>query len=229
MRKPSFWIMCVALCGLIAFGACKSDPADKTPFSTTYTGEPIAALKKFIADKKISTSADAWRLKLPKPPKVRFDAKKKYFWNLDTTKGKIVIELMADVAPMHVSSTVYLTILGFYDGLTFHRIIKGFMAQGGDPKGNGSGGPGYQYGAEFSPKVRHDRGGLLSMANAGPHTDGSQFFLTFAATSWLNDKHTIFGEVKEGMDVLKELEKLGSQTGKVLDEPEIKKATITVK
>jgi cyclophilin family peptidyl-prolyl cis-trans isomerase len=117
---------------------------------------------------------------------------------------------MPDVAPMHVSSTIYLTEVGFYDGTSFHRVIPGFMAQGGDPLGNGTGGPGYKYAGEFSPKVKHDKPGLLSMANAGPGTDGSQFFLTFVPTSHLDGKHTIFGEVVEGLDNLKKMERFGS-------------------
>ena len=128
---------------------------------------------------------------------------------------------------MHVSSTVFLTKLGFYDGLAFHRVISGFMAQGGCPLGSGTGGPGYQYDGEFSPSVRHTQGGLLSMANAGPGTDGSQFFLTFVETPWLDDNHTIFGTVVEGLDTLQVLESKGSRSGTTSEKLEIKKATIS--
>jgi cyclophilin family peptidyl-prolyl cis-trans isomerase len=130
---------------------------------------------------------------------------------------------------MHVSSTIYLTRLGFYDGSSFHRVITGFMAQGGDPLGNGTGGPGYQYGGEFSPSVKHDKGGLLSMANAGPGTDGSQFFLTFVPTPWLDGRHTIFGEVVSGQETLKALEKGGTQQGRPTESLQLTKATIVVK
>jgi cyclophilin family peptidyl-prolyl cis-trans isomerase len=102
------------------------------------------------------------------------------------------------------------------------------MAQGGDPIGNGTGGPGYDYAGEFDPNVKHDKPGILSMANRGPNTDGSQFFLTFVATPHLNGRHTIFGEVVGGSDVLKELEKRGSQSGQTKEKLEIKKATIVV-
>jgi cyclophilin family peptidyl-prolyl cis-trans isomerase len=127
---------------------------------------------------------------------------------------------------MHVSSTVYLTRLGFYDGLAFHRVIPGFMAQGGCPEGKGTGGPGYTFDGEFSARVKHDRPGLLSMANAGPGTDGSQFFLTFVPTPWLDGKHTIFGEVVEGQEVLGRMESLGSASGRPSETLRITKATV---
>jgi cyclophilin family peptidyl-prolyl cis-trans isomerase len=130
---------------------------------------------------------------------------------------------------MHVTNFIYLSRLGFYDGLSFHRVITNFMAQGGDPLGTGGGGPGYQFGSEFDKNTRHDAGGKLSMANAGEGTDGSQFFLTFVPTPWLDGKHTLFGEVVEGMDVLKKLEAAGSQSGKTSEPLKMEKVTIEVK
>jgi cyclophilin family peptidyl-prolyl cis-trans isomerase len=153
-----------------------------------------------------------------------------YYWNLATNKGDIVVEFMPDVAPKHVSSTIYLTRIGFYDDIVFHRIIPRFMAQGGDPTGTGAGGPGYDYEGEFDKRVKHDRPGLLSMANRGPGTDGSQFFLTFVKTPHLDGKHTIFGKVVEGMDTLRDIEKVGTaRTGKPKERVVIEKATISVK
>ena len=138
------------------------------------------------------------------------------------------VRLRPDVAPRHVASTIYLTRLGFYDGLGFHRVITEFMAQGGCPLGSGTGGPGYEYAGEFDPGLRHDRPGLLSMANRGPGTDGSQFFLTFVPTPWLDDKHTVFGEVVEGMDTLEALEACGSESGRTREPLSITRATIEV-
>ena len=112
---------------------------------------------------------------------------------------------------MHVSSGIYLARLGYYDGLTFHRVIPRFMAQGGCPIGSGSGGPGYQFEGEFDAKVKHDKPGILSMANAGPGTDGSQFFLTFLPTPHLDGRHTVWGEVVDGKDTLKALEGKGRE------------------
>ncbi len=173
----------------------------------------VARAREFIAEQKIDKTKAGWKTQLPKPPKLTFDPARKYFWVIDTSEGEIRVQLMPDVAPMHVSSTIYLAELGFYDDLKFHRVIKGFMAQGGDPLGNGTGSPGYQYAGEFSPTVKHSKPGLLSMANAGPGTDGSQFFLTFLPTPHLDNKHTIFGEVVGGMDVVKKLESFGSAQG----------------
>jgi len=193
----------------------------------------ISAIRDFIAEQeendRIDRSKSDWKTSLPKPQEVDFDSETDYFWNLETNKGDIKIRLMPDVAPMHVSSTLYLTELGFYDGLLFHRVIPDFMAQGGDPLGNGRGSPGYRYGGEFDPTVRHDRPGLLSMANAGSNTDGSQFFLTFRPTPHLDGKHTIFGEVVEGMDTLKAIEAEGTAPlGKTKSKVQIEKASISL-
>ena len=136
-----------------------------------------------------------------KPPEMQIDPNKHYTATLDTDKGKIVIELFADKAPLTVNNFVFLARQGFYDGVTFHRVIKGFMAQGGDPTGTGTGGPGYQFGDETDNGLVFDQPGLLAMANAGPGTNGSQFFITYAETPHLNGNHTIFGKVTSGLEV----------------------------
>ncbi|MBW2715875.1 MAG: peptidylprolyl isomerase [Deltaproteobacteria bacterium] len=188
----------------------------------------IAALDRFIAEQASDRSKAGWKTQLPRPPQAEFDASKRYLWNVATNVGDLKIQLMPDVAPMHVSSTIYLARLGFYDGVIFHRVITGFMAQGGDPLGQGTGGPGYEYDGEYSNSARHDRPGLLSMANAGPGTDGSQFFLTFVPTPHLDDKHTIFGEVVEGMETVQELEKRGSSGGSTSEDLLMNTTTISV-
>lgn len=136
------------------------------------------------------------------PPEMEIDPKKSYSAVLHTDKGDITIELFASKAPKTVNNFVFLANQGFYDGTIFHRVIADFMAQGGDPTGTGRGGPGYKFADEFHPSLRHDKPGVLSMANAGPNTNGSQFFITHVPTPWLDQKHSVFGEVTEGMDVL---------------------------
>jgi peptidyl-prolyl cis-trans isomerase B (cyclophilin B) len=148
---------------------------------------------------------------------------------LNTTQGMIALELFDEDAPKTVENFRKLAGEHFYDGVIFHRVITDFMAQGGDPLGNGSGGPGYQFDGEFKPEVKHTKPGMLSMANAGAGTDGSQFFLTFKPTPWLDGKHTIFGEVVEGMDVLKKLEAAGSQGGQTSEPLKMETVTIEVK
>ncbi len=138
----------------------------------------------------------------PAPPLMSIDPAKQYSAHIVTDKGEITVDLHADKAPQTVNNFVFLAREGFYDGVIFHRVIKGFMAQTGDPTGTGRGGPGYTFQDEFHPDLRHDQPGVLSMANAGPNTNGSQFFITHAATPWLDDRHSVFGHVVEGMDVL---------------------------
>jgi cyclophilin family peptidyl-prolyl cis-trans isomerase len=211
---------------LLAAIACQAQSSEEKKMSGS---AGIAEIDAFIVEQKVDTSSKGWKSKLTKPPEASFDPGQTIQWILVTNLGKIVIDLKPEVAPMHVSSTVYLTNLGFYDDVVFHRVIPGFMAQGGDPTGTGRGGPGYKYAGEFDPAVKHDKGGLLSMANAGPGTDGSQFFLTFVATPHLDGKHTIFGEVVEGMDVVKEIEKRGTRGGRPTEKLVIESAKIEAK
>jgi peptidyl-prolyl cis-trans isomerase B (cyclophilin B) len=135
------------------------------------------------------------------PPMV-IDPDKAYTARMTTDKGEIVIELAAKDAPNTVNNFVYLSLRGYYDGLNFHRVIANFMIQGGDPVGNGTGGPGYRFADEFSPRWRHSGPGMLSMANAGPGTNGSQFFITHSAQPHLDDRHSVFGKVTSGQDVV---------------------------
>ncbi len=122
---------------------------------------------------------------------------------IETNHGTIRAELFADKAPKTAANFVDLVNKGFYDGVIFHRVIEGFMIQGGDPTGTGRGGPGYKIDDEFGPGLAHTQAGVFSMANAGPNSGGSQFFITLAATPWLDGKHAIFGKVTAGLDVVK--------------------------
>jgi cyclophilin family peptidyl-prolyl cis-trans isomerase len=185
-------------------------------------------LEQLVASMKVDTTQPGWRTRLAKPQVLSFPAGQTWRARMTTTKGELSIRLLPETAPMHVTSFAYLARLGFYDGLAFHRVIPQFMAQGGCPLGSGTGGPGYRFDGEYAPGVKHDRGGLLSMANAGPGTDGSQFFLTFVPTPWLDGKHTIFGEVEGGAAVLQALEACGTSSGQPKQPLTMDKVTIEI-
>ena len=136
------------------------------------------------------------------PPAMEIYPEKSYKARMETDKGEMVIELYASKVPKTVNNFVFLARQGYYDNVIFHRVIDNFMTQGGDPTGTGRGGPGYKFEDEFDPNLRHDKPGVLSMANAGPNTNGSQFFITHVPTPHLDNKHSVFGQVTEGMDVL---------------------------
>ena len=148
--------------------------------------------------KKENQMAKQWS----KPPEMQIDPKKTYRARMETDNGAMVIELFADKAPVTVNNFVFLAREGYYDGVIFHRVIANFMAQGGDPTGTGRGGPGYKFQDEFHPSLKHSKRGILSMANAGPGTNGSQFFITHGPTPHLDNRHTVFGQIVEGEDVL---------------------------
>jgi len=136
------------------------------------------------------------------PPALAIDPARQYRAQIRTEKGDMVFQLFADKVPNTVNNFAFLAGEGFYDGIIFHRVIDNFMAQAGDPTGTGSGGPGYRFADEFHPALKHDRPGILSMANAGPGTNGSQFFITHVPTPWLDNKHAVFGVLESGMEVL---------------------------
>ncbi len=150
------------------------------------------------------------------PPPMQIDPTKTYIATIKTDKGEMRLKLHADKVPMTVNNFVFLARSGFYDGVTFHRVIKDFMIQAGDPTGTGRGGPGYRFPDEFHPELRHDGPGVLSMANAGPNTNGSQFFITHVATPWLDGKHAVFGHLIDGFDTLYAIEQ-----GDIIDTIEI--------
>lgn len=134
------------------------------------------------------------------PPAMGIDPKKQYSATFRTEVGDFEVELYADKAPKTVNNFVFLAREGYYNDTTFHRVIRNFMAQGGDPTASGSGGPGYKFADEIHPSLKHSGPGILSMANAGPATNGSQFFITHGATPHLDGRHTVFGKVVQGME-----------------------------
>jgi cyclophilin family peptidyl-prolyl cis-trans isomerase len=159
------------------------------------------------------------------PPDMVIDTGKKYMATLETVKGNLVIELFARTVPKTVNNFVFLAREGFYDGTTFHRVIPDFMAQGGDPTGTGTGGPGYKFEDEFT--IHTHAAGTLSMANSGANTNGSQFFITYEPTPWLDGKHSVFGQLVEGMGVLRSLTPRDPSTNPQFKGDIITKVTIT--
>ena len=204
---PLLLITAAVVAASLAFAADAAPPAaDAKPAAPAKTAKvtagttdkAIAAIDAQIAAAKVNKSAVGWKQNLPKPTKVEFVKGHTYLWRMVTNKGTMVFKFKPEAAPMHVTSFIYLTRMGFFDGLKFHRVIKGFMAQGGDPVGTGGGSPGYKYDGEVTPAVTHDHRGILSTANAGPNTDGSQFFIMFKSASFLDGKYSIFGDLIEG-------------------------------
>lgn len=186
----------------------------KAPEDSKVTkGDPaIKAIDEFIVKAEIDKEKATWKQTLKAPPEVIFSEFHDYIWHVETEEGSLKIRYFADTAPIHVASGIYLSRIGYYDGLNFHRIIPGFMAQGACPTGSGTGNPGYFMDGEFEGGRKHDKKGLLSMANTGrPRSDGAQFFLTFVPTPHLDGKHTVWGEVVDGMETLAKLEKRGTR------------------
>jgi cyclophilin family peptidyl-prolyl cis-trans isomerase len=160
-------------------------------------------------------------------PPMTIDVNKKYFATVKMAKGgEFVIQLYPDKAPITVNSFVFLAREGFFNGVTFHRVLEGFMAQGGDPTGTGMGGPGYQFVNENSD-LKFDKAGVVAMANAGPDTNGSQFFITFGPTEQLNGGYTIFGQVTEGMDVVNGITRRDPEQNPTFPGDAIESVTIT--
>jgi len=182
------WLL-LSCCFFLA--GCSTPAAKSTPVKTPVPeAAPVAA--------SVPTPAPATAMPTPETAKDNTIVKIK----IETTLGDIYADLYEAEAPKTVENFVTLASKGFYDGIIFHRVIPSFMIQTGDPTGTGMGGPGYQFKDEFSPKLRHDKPGTLSMANSGPNTNGSQFFITEVATPWLDDRHSVFGQVTGGMDVV---------------------------
>ena len=177
--------------------------APATPASTTDMSAPTPAVRATPPPPPTAMPEREGPKQWDSPPAMAIDTSKSYSAVFELEKGgEFTIELYADKVPNTVNNFVFLAREGFYDGVTFHRVLEGFMAQFGDPTGTGSGGPGYRFADEFHPDLVHDSAGIVSMANAGPNTNGSQFFITFGETSFLDGRHAVFGKVTDGMDVV---------------------------
>ena len=195
-----------------AAAAAIETPAPAVAEATTAPAQEAAAPAPEVARPEVVAEGAASALEplarndmYTAPPTMTIDTGKFYYATLKTQRGDIKVQLFADRAPITVNNFVFLAREGYYNDTIFHRVLEGFMAQAGDPTGTGSGGPGYQFEDEIVPALTFDHPGLLAMANAGAGTNGSQFFITYAPTDWLNGLHTIFGEVIEGQDVLNQL------------------------
>lgn len=195
LQRVLRWSLLVLVLGVLS--ACGRTPvaADEPTFTPVLTPEPSATIE----------IPEISQAQFDAPPDMQIDQDAIYIATIETLKGDIVIELLTRRTPVTVNNFVFLAQQDFYDGTTFHRVIPGFMAQAGDPTGTGSGGPGYRFEDEIVSGLRFDQEGLLAMANSGPNTNGSQFFITYAPTPWLNGLHTIFGKVVSGMDVLEQI------------------------
>jgi len=193
--------------GMLLLAACGGTEVTPVPTPTpsvapTATAIPAMPVLTPTPIAVATTTGGAKIKQYSQPPPITLQADKGYVATITTNKGAIVIELLSKEAPKTVNNFVFLARENFYDGVIFHRVIKDFMLQGGDPTGTGTGGPGYRFEDETVPSLVFDRPGLLAMANAGPNTNGSQFFITVVPTPWLNGRHTIFGRVTEGQDVV---------------------------
>ena len=211
MRVP---VVIAIILALLAMMACvlQTPEAEETPVPET--PEPAATTAPAAgATAQTSTATPAFtpaatsrisgaRASYSSPPAMILDTESDYVAAFRTNQGDFTVQLFATQTPVTVNNFVFLAQQGFYDGLIFHRVIENFMIQGGDPTGTGAGGPGYQFQDEIVAGLAFDSPGKLAMANAGPGTNGSQFFITVAATDWLNGNHTIFGEVTEGQNVV---------------------------
>jgi cyclophilin family peptidyl-prolyl cis-trans isomerase len=197
-------LLTLTLVSTLALAGCF--PAGDLATPTT-SGLVIPTLPGQAATQSLATPVptQAVGLQWPEPPAMQIDPTHIYLATSKTAKGDIVVELLADKAPITVNNFIFLAREGFYDDTTFHRVLDDFMAQGGDPTGTGTGGPGYRFQDEFHPDLRFDEPGLLAMANSGPGTNGSQFFITFVPTPHLTGRHTIFGKVVEGLEVAQAL------------------------
>ena len=217
MHGMRVWLVAAFVCA-----AASSAVADKHPL--------LAEVDAYISGIELDRDAENWRFATPPPPALSVPEGERALWILETSAGVMRFELFHDIAPNHVSNTIYLSRLGFYDGLHFHRIVGGFVAQSGSPDGSLSGGPAYRFASEISKtrRGRHRRKGILSAAPPkGRHDyDGSQFFITLKASPSLDGDHTVYGGMLDGKKVLRALDRAGTPSGRPLKKISILSARI---
>jgi len=198
-------IVVLVLAGLVLMLVSNRSGSASTasaPTAAPFAAEPTAAAAPLAATAPAAAPAGQ-KQTYNAPPPMTIDPKKNYTATITTPRGDIVVKLRPDLAPQTVNSFVFLSKAGFYDGLTWHRVLSNFMAQGGDPTGTGTGGPGYSIPDEFTDKVLFDKPGILAMAHSSqPNSNGSQFFITTAPAPYLNQKYTVFGEVQQGQEIV---------------------------
>jgi cyclophilin family peptidyl-prolyl cis-trans isomerase/predicted DsbA family dithiol-disulfide isomerase len=218
-----------------ALSSAESIGLDHTPFivfnGRAFGGDPDEATLNEIINIYKAVTTTIGPIKSAQCPPQSIDAKKQYTATITTTKGDVAVKLFADKAPLAVNSFIYLAKRGWYNNVPFHRVIENFVAQTGDPSGTGLGNPGYEFNNEVSPDLKFDKEGMLGLANSGANTNGSQFFITFAAIPTLDGSYTAFGQVTSGMDVLKKLTLRDPQFGaaKLPDPDKILKISIEEK
>ena len=203
------------------------DQASSDPAIASIQGR----IKAKIDAKELDTTAKDWRRQIPFRPLATFEKKSTYLWTLKTSQGAIRVRLLTEKAPKHASSIIYLSLMGFYDGLTIHRVEPGVMAEGGDPAGDGLGTPGWADGPEYGEgkENAHDRRGLVASMGVGGATDDCKFRILLGPVPRLDTLSTVFGEVEAGMDVLKKIEALGTEDGHTKERIVIESAQISVR
>jgi cyclophilin family peptidyl-prolyl cis-trans isomerase len=228
MKSLNIFLAAIFVCMFVSTGCGKTENTSNTTSSGTRTTTTNTSQQTQTQNTQTQTKDTAVKDTVKKEEKKVDDNKSADdVVNMKTSMGNIKIKLYTDRAPITAGNFKSLVEEGFYDGIIFHRVIDGFMIQGGDPTGTGTGGSGKKIPDEFAPGLKHDKKGMLSMANAGPNTGTSQFFITLAPTAWLDGKHAIFGEVIEGMDIVEKIGKTKTGPG---DKPvtEVKMIKVTM-
>ena len=217
--------MCRRIAGVLALGAAWVACGAGIEEEQTALEQVRACIAQGLEEGTITRTNANWRTKLPPFPEVEFGAEA-LFLHLQTNRGAARIRLLPEAAPRHVANLMYLVELGFYDGMAFQFIRAGERVQTGCPIGDGTGTPGYTFSGEYASGRGHDKAGLLSMANAGRHTDGCQFFITLGPMPWMDERHTIFGEVRENMETFHRIGEAGTKLGIPREKVGIEKAAI---